>query len=192
MDAVRAHERELTAYALERLSRRRRPAVFGPPDAAERGGLVSFDDRGRPPARHRRDLQPRGGRDPGRPPLRPAADAPPRRAGDRARVVLGLQHAATKSTGSVDALEKARVGLRSLIEYRHGRALPRIHPRPLQEPPELRGARAARRRVLRPQPALRRRDGRAHQARRRPVATCASTARAARSPRRPPRSSRTS
>jgi cysteine desulfurase/selenocysteine lyase len=42
MDAVRAHEQELTAYALERLSAMAGVTVFGPGDAADRGALVSF------------------------------------------------------------------------------------------------------------------------------------------------------
>jgi cysteine desulfurase / selenocysteine lyase len=42
MDAVRAHERELTSYALERLSAIGGLTVFGPADASERGSLVSF------------------------------------------------------------------------------------------------------------------------------------------------------
>ena len=42
MDTVRAHERELTAYALERLSAMAGVTVHGPADAAERGALVSF------------------------------------------------------------------------------------------------------------------------------------------------------
>jgi cysteine desulfurase / selenocysteine lyase len=46
MDAVRAHEREVTAYALERLSAIGDLTVYGPEDAAERGGLVSFTIEG--------------------------------------------------------------------------------------------------------------------------------------------------
>jgi cysteine desulfurase / selenocysteine lyase len=42
MDAVRAHERELTAYALERLGGLSGVTVFGPGDADDRGSLVSF------------------------------------------------------------------------------------------------------------------------------------------------------
>jgi cysteine desulfurase/selenocysteine lyase len=42
MDAVRAHEESLTAYALERLPEVPDLTVFGPPDAAQRGGVVSF------------------------------------------------------------------------------------------------------------------------------------------------------
>jgi cysteine desulfurase / selenocysteine lyase len=42
MDAVRAHEHELTAYALERLGALGGLTTYGPEDVAERGGLVSF------------------------------------------------------------------------------------------------------------------------------------------------------
>ena len=42
MDAVRAHERELTAYALERLGELPGVRVFGPADPDRRGGAVSF------------------------------------------------------------------------------------------------------------------------------------------------------
>jgi cysteine desulfurase / selenocysteine lyase len=41
MDAVRSHERELTAYAIERLTEAG-AKVFGPLDAEQRGGAVSF------------------------------------------------------------------------------------------------------------------------------------------------------
>jgi cysteine desulfurase/selenocysteine lyase len=46
MDAVREHERELTAYALERLSELQGLRVFGPSEATDRGGLVSFEIEG--------------------------------------------------------------------------------------------------------------------------------------------------
>jgi cysteine desulfurase/selenocysteine lyase len=46
MEAVRAHERELTAYALERVSAVSGVTVYGPTDAAERGALVSFTLKG--------------------------------------------------------------------------------------------------------------------------------------------------
>jgi cysteine desulfurase / selenocysteine lyase len=42
MDQVRAHERELTAYALERLAEVEGLTVFGTPDPDRRGGVVSF------------------------------------------------------------------------------------------------------------------------------------------------------
>jgi cysteine desulfurase / selenocysteine lyase len=41
MDAVRGHEKELTAYAIERLTEAG-AKVFGPSDVRERGGAVSF------------------------------------------------------------------------------------------------------------------------------------------------------
>jgi len=42
MANVRAHEQALTAYALERLAALEGVRVFGPPVAAERGGVISF------------------------------------------------------------------------------------------------------------------------------------------------------
>jgi cysteine desulfurase / selenocysteine lyase len=46
MDNVRAHERELTAYALERLPEVPGLTLYGPPDADRRGGVVSFSMEG--------------------------------------------------------------------------------------------------------------------------------------------------
>ena len=46
VEALRAHEQELTAYALERLSTMPGVTVYGPMDAAERGALVSFTVEG--------------------------------------------------------------------------------------------------------------------------------------------------
>jgi cysteine desulfurase/selenocysteine lyase len=45
MDWIRAHEIQLTTYALERLSdlKPRGLALYGPPRAADRGGVVSFN-----------------------------------------------------------------------------------------------------------------------------------------------------
>jgi cysteine desulfurase/selenocysteine lyase len=42
MDRVREHERDLTAYALERLPEVEGISLFGPPDPERRGGVVSF------------------------------------------------------------------------------------------------------------------------------------------------------
>ena len=42
MDRVRAHERELTAYALESLPEVDGITLFGPPDPDRRGGVISF------------------------------------------------------------------------------------------------------------------------------------------------------
>ena len=52
MDAVRAHERELVAYALERLASLGWLEIHGPLDPERRGGLVSFVD----PEVHPHDL----------------------------------------------------------------------------------------------------------------------------------------
>jgi cysteine desulfurase/selenocysteine lyase len=49
MERVRAHERELTAYMLERLAGRTGVRVVGPPEAERRGGLVSFTVEGMHP-----------------------------------------------------------------------------------------------------------------------------------------------
>ncbi len=46
MEAVRAHERDLTAYTLERLTEVDGLRTFGPPDADARGGVVSFELEG--------------------------------------------------------------------------------------------------------------------------------------------------
>jgi cysteine desulfurase / selenocysteine lyase len=43
MEAVRAHERDLTAYALERVGAIRGVTLYGPVDPDSRGGLVSFN-----------------------------------------------------------------------------------------------------------------------------------------------------
>jgi cysteine desulfurase/selenocysteine lyase len=43
MEAIHAHEQQLTAYALEALGTVPGLRLFGPASAAERGGLVSFD-----------------------------------------------------------------------------------------------------------------------------------------------------
>jgi cysteine desulfurase/selenocysteine lyase len=46
MPAIRAHEQQLTGYALEALAAEPGVRVFGPISAADRGGLVSFDVAG--------------------------------------------------------------------------------------------------------------------------------------------------
>jgi len=43
MDNVRAHEIEITQYALEQLRRLDDIVLYGPPDASDRGGVVSFN-----------------------------------------------------------------------------------------------------------------------------------------------------
>ena len=46
MEAVRAHEQELTAYALKRLSEIDGLTLYGPLDVSQRGGAVSFNLNG--------------------------------------------------------------------------------------------------------------------------------------------------
>jgi cysteine desulfurase/selenocysteine lyase len=46
MEAVRAHERDLTGYALERLTEVEGLRTFGPTDLDHRGGVVSFEIQG--------------------------------------------------------------------------------------------------------------------------------------------------
>jgi cysteine desulfurase / selenocysteine lyase len=46
MEAVRAHEHELTAYALERVGAIPGLTIYGPEDVADRGGIVSFTIEG--------------------------------------------------------------------------------------------------------------------------------------------------
>jgi cysteine desulfurase / selenocysteine lyase len=46
MENVRAHEKELTAYALERLPEVSGLRLFGPPEVERRGGVVSFEIEG--------------------------------------------------------------------------------------------------------------------------------------------------
>ncbi len=45
MDAIRRHEMELTAYAIEKLKEIDSIKVFGPSDVNDRGGVVSFIDK---------------------------------------------------------------------------------------------------------------------------------------------------
>jgi cysteine desulfurase / selenocysteine lyase len=45
MEAVRLHEMELTAYALQRLNELRFIKIFGPQDINRRGGAISFVDK---------------------------------------------------------------------------------------------------------------------------------------------------
>ncbi len=43
MDNVRAHEMQITEYALRRMRQLEEVTVYGPPDTADRGGVVSFN-----------------------------------------------------------------------------------------------------------------------------------------------------
>ena len=98
MENVRAHERELVRYALERLREVGGVRVIGPPGArrARRGDLVRGG--GDPPARRGRPDQPRERLRARRPPLRDAADAPPGRARHRPRLARAPTTTARTST----------------------------------------------------------------------------------------------
>ena len=93
MSEVRAHERDLTEYALERLSGRGGPHPVRPrrPRPPRRRG--GFRNGGHPPPRHRRAVRPGGRVRARRTPLRPAADARPGRGRHRSRLIPGLQRA---------------------------------------------------------------------------------------------------
>jgi cysteine desulfurase/selenocysteine lyase len=45
MENIRAHEKELTAYALEKLNQRNDLTLYGPKNLAERGGVISFNHK---------------------------------------------------------------------------------------------------------------------------------------------------
>jgi len=45
MEAVRAHEREITTYALEQLAQVEGMQIYGPRDVAARGGTIAFTYR---------------------------------------------------------------------------------------------------------------------------------------------------
>ncbi len=90
MDAVLEHERQITDYALGRLTRGAGPARLrpAPRSRADRPGLLRA--RGRPRPRRLRDPRPPRRRRPRRPPLRPGADGPPRRRRHRPRQLRRL------------------------------------------------------------------------------------------------------
>jgi cysteine desulfurase/selenocysteine lyase len=43
MENVRAHEMEVTEYALRRIRQMEEVIIYGPPDSADRGGVISFN-----------------------------------------------------------------------------------------------------------------------------------------------------
>ena len=113
MDAVRAHERDLTAYALERLPEVEGLRVFGGsrPRRPRRRDLVRAG--GHPPARPGRDLRPRRRVHPRRPPLRPAVDARAGRVGNRPRQLPRVLE--PRGRGSADRFpQRGARGVRAL------------------------------------------------------------------------------
>ena len=122
----------------ERLSELPYVTVYGPP-AERRAGIVSFDVDGVHPARRRAGARLGGRRRPRRPPLHAAADDAARRRGDDARELLPLLAA---RGGRPAGRGRAR-RRRSRSDERVRPAVPRGHPRPLQEPARARRARRA-------------------------------------------------
>ena len=104
MESIREHERDLCAYALDRLGRAARRHGHGSAGRrpARRARRVHAGHR--PPARHRRDPRLQRRLRARRPSLRPAAHAALRRRGDDAGVVRRAQHPRrrrrARSTGS--------------------------------------------------------------------------------------------
>ena len=92
MDAVAAHEAEITEYAYERLSAVEGLTILGPP-VAERGGVVSFTFEPAHPHDVAQIVDRRGVCVRAGPSLHPAADEALRRAGDHARQLLPLHGA---------------------------------------------------------------------------------------------------
>ena len=110
MDAVAAHEQEITAYALERLRRGARPdASSARTTPVDRGGAVSLHPRrGIHPHDVGQVLDSRGRRGARRPPLRPAGLRPVRRPGDHAGVVLPLHDAGRGRRAGRAGLDEVR------------------------------------------------------------------------------------
>ena len=159
----RRHEHELTAYALERPRRAAGRDVYGPP--AERArGIVSFNIEGVHPHDVAQILDFEGiairaGHHCCQPVMRQL-----RRRGDEPRELLPLHGAARRSTGWSRGCTRSSSVVRR--DERIRAALPRGHPRPLQEPAH-HGLLDPRRRARRgTEPALRRRGT---------IVACAST-----------------
>ena len=91
-DAIDAHEHELAAYALGRMSEIPGITLYGPP-AERRAGIVSFNIEGIHPHDVAQILDMQRRRDPRRAPLLPAADAQARRRGDEPRELLPVHGA---------------------------------------------------------------------------------------------------
>ena len=169
------HEHELTAYALERLGGARRGCdVYGPP-AERRAGIVSFDVDGIHPHDVAQILDWEGvairaGHHCTQPLMTRLGVAATTRAS------FYLYTIPEEIDRLVDGLHKVE---EAASDERVRAAVPRGHPRPLQEPAQPRAARAARRARRGPEPALRRRGDDLGPLRRRATRSRASGSRAA-------------
>ena len=194
MDAVRAHEEEITRYALDRLLEAGAHGLRARRTPRIRGGAVSFWYKDVHPHDLAHDPERGGRRDPCRAPLRAARDAAVRHARDGAGLVLRLQHQGRGRRAGRRARQGRATSSRSRLRATRGNhvALDDIYkevildhyksPRNKRELPE------AELYVHAQQPAVRRRD---HGVRATWRATRSprsrSRARAARSPSRAPR-----
>ena len=119
MDAVRAHERDLVAYALEVLPREiPEIALYGPMDPEVRGGVIPFNLPGHPPARRRPGARPLRDRGPRRPPLHDAAPRAPRPRGDRPGELQRL-HDPRRHRRAGRRPRRGRARLQRLTAYTH-------------------------------------------------------------------------
>ena len=184
MERVREHEEALTAHLLTRLAEVPGLRVAGPPRAEERGGIASFTIEGMHP-HDIAEIANRGG--------------VCIRAGHHcAQPLMRCLHVAATARASVGSTTPPRRSTRCSTRCwpdarcsgcEHGRPLPRLHPRPLQAPAQLRRARAPRPRGAKSTTRSAGTSSACRSASRTAASrTCASTATAARSPRRPPRS----
>ena len=116
MDAVRAHERELVAYALEMLPREV-PGIelYGPMDPDLRGGVVPFNLPGIHPHDVAQVLDRYGHRRPRRPPLHDAAPRAARPGGHGAGQLQRL-HDARRHRRARPRPQRGPAGLRRLTE----------------------------------------------------------------------------
>ena len=133
MERVRAHERDLTAYALERLPEVEGIHLYGPSDLDRRGGVVPFTIEGIHPHDiaelcDREAVCVRAGHHCAQPLMRCLG------VGATARASFHVYNSREDVDRLVDALGEAPARSSSS----DGRALPRLHPRALQEPAELR------------------------------------------------------
>ena len=157
MDRVREHERALTELMLARLAEVPGLRVVGPPAGRERGALASFTVEGMHPhdvaeLLGREGVCVRAGHHCAQPLMRCLGVA--RRPG-RASASTTTSPTSTRWSRRCRAADE-------VFGLCDGRPVPRLHPRALQAPEELRRARPARPRGARAQPAVRRRARRAH------------------------------
>ena len=162
MDHVRAHERELTAYALDAAAARGARASASTARATPTSAPASspFNLPGVHPHDVAHAARPRGDRDPGRPPLHDAAPRAARRGRHGAARASTSTRTARTSTAWPTACARSSASSARGCQRRpdsadrytvepHGRPVPRRDPRALPAAPQLRHARGRRTRPTR-------------------------------------------